>query len=322
MTVDRFRRIRQSPALYPGVADTLGPAFPWHTHAGSARSSQALCLSVWVPLAGLAERDAVVSDLLSAAFPGLLPARPRRRWQIAVEVTDPAPGAGRPASSTRIDVLLDAGSAVIALESKYLGDALQGVGRCERYPTSCLGIHDRRRRMPTDTGSRRPAPDPGGPTRLCRAAAERLLRPGLDEGPGGAPRCTPARYHQLVRTLFFAAEAARHREEALRLPRRSAFYAALVMAPAATAGLLERQVAELRSELLLPEHAARAGLLHYESLADALLEHGGEAAAVGRFLAAKLAAAGPAAASATAAGPRHETVRELRRRAERARKRR
>ncbi len=56
----RFARIVRNPSLYPGVAEALGPRFAWHTHAASPRSSQALCLSAWAPLAragGSARRD-------------------------------------------------------------------------------------------------------------------------------------------------------------------------------------------------------------------------------------------------------------------------
>jgi hypothetical protein len=77
--------------------------------------------------------------------------------------------------------------------------------------------------------------------------------------------------------------------------------------PAATAGLLERQTAAFAGALL-PEHAGRVAVAHYEGLVRLLQTCAGEEArAVGAFVAGLLPAA--------AAAPRTTTARELRRRA-------
>jgi hypothetical protein len=155
MPASHFDRIRNSPALYPGVAASLGPCFPWHVHAGSARSSQALCLSAWYPLKAVEARHAAIERLLVAALPALAP-RAGREWEISVEISRPrllGEGGGQP---TSIDVLLEADDAVVCVESKYLSDAAAGFGRCSQFPEACRGFHG-----PARTGRRPRAPRAG-----------------------------------------------------------------------------------------------------------------------------------------------------------------
>jgi len=73
-------------------------------HAGSARSSQALCLSAWYPLKDLEARHEVIERLLTASLPSIAP-QTGRRWQISVEETRPellakAAGDSRAASTS------------------------------------------------------------------------------------------------------------------------------------------------------------------------------------------------------------------------------
>ena len=129
-----------------------------------------------------------------------------------------------------------------------------------------------------------------------------LFRPEALAPAGGVPGSCPLhRFYQLARTLFFAAQSA-------RMCGRPAF-AALVIVPAASAGLLERQAASFAAEVLLPEHAGKVAVAHYEELARIMNASGDEGAAeAGAFVAGLLPAAPPPA--------RTEAARELRRRAE------
>jgi hypothetical protein len=316
MALSRFDRIRNSPALYPGVADALGERFPWHVHVAGARSSQALCLSAWVPLGGLEARHEIVERLLAAAFADRVPRRrpagaqppvpPRadRRWHIVPEMMRPELLGERAGRSSAIDVLLEADDAVVCVESKYLGDAAHGFGRCSEFPESCRGYHGPGSDIETDTaiacrltagGAGREAP------RYWTVADRFFLAEALKEQQAG-DTCALNRHYQLARNLFFAAEYARAtgREHV----------AVLAIAPAATAGVVERQVATFGAQVLRPEHARRVATVHYERLVELLLGCGDEeAAAVGRFVAARLPAL-------PASPPRTETVRELRRRVE------
>ncbi len=290
---DRFTRILQSPALYPGVAEALGPDFPWHTHAAGARSSQALCLSVWVPLAELTERHAVIETFLHEALPELPRSPGDRRWTVSVEVSRPELLGEVGGPPSRIDVLLEAGDAVIGLESKYLGDAAGGAGRCSQYPRACRGFHGPGSDLRTRTGApcRLAVAEGRRQARRYWSVAERLLQPAAlayGREPGSCPL---QRSFQLARTLFFAAEAARRRETTAGRPPGTVFFAAVAAVPAATADPIERQVAELRGKLLAAFNG-RLAAVHYELLAQILSAGGPRTAPIGRFLAAKLAVLG------------------------------
>ena len=306
MPASRFDRIRNSPTLYPGVAELLGPGFPWHVHAGSARSSQALCLSAWYPLKDVEARHEVIERILAASLPAVS-SRTGRRWQISVEVSRPellGEGGGQPSS---IDVLLQADDAVVCVESKYLGDASAGFGRCSQFPESCRGFYG----PGSDRKSESAAPCRLGVADGRRQAwrywtvAGRLFRPATLQASAETGSCALQRSYQLARNLFFAAELARSTDRP--------HFGALGIAPAATAEVIEAQVAAFGAEALLPEHAGCVGVVHYERLVDELLASGDKAAAaVGHFVASRL--------PVPPAPRRTQTVRELRRQAEAERK--
>ena len=303
----RFQRILSNSALFPGVAEALGPSFCWHTHAGSPRSSQAFCLSAWYPLAGMQARHEVVERFVAAALPGL-PHREGRRWEIEMEVQRPkllGEQGGQPSS---IDVLLRAPDAVVCVESKYLADADAGFGRCSQFPGSCRGFYGPGSDL--KTGSAAPcrlaiAEGRRQPRRYWQVAARLFGEQAMTYGtaPGSCPL---NRYYQLARNLFFAAELA-------QCTGRTHF-AALGSAPAGKADAVEAEAAGFRQHVLRPEHAGRVAVTHYERLVESLLESGDEAAAaVGRFVAARL--------PAPPAPRRTQTVRELRKEAEARRRR-
>ena len=304
----RFERILRNPSLYPGVAAALGPGFPWHTHAASPRSSQALCLSAWAPLRYLDVRHAVVADVLAGCLPVLRRAAGARRWEIALEVADPDVLHERGARATAVDVVLEAADAVVAVESKFLRDAQAGFRGCSQFPGACRGFYgpgsdkatgtDAPCRLAVREGRREARGYWDVAARLFRAEA---LLPGAGE-PGSCPL---HRFQQLARTFLFAARCAQLQGK----PR----FAALVLAPAATSGLLERQTAAFAAEVLLPTHAGRVAAAHYEQLAGVLRASGDvEAAAAGAFVEGLLPVPSPPA--------RTKTARELRRGAEAARR--
>jgi hypothetical protein len=305
----RYQRILNNPGLYPGVAAALGPGFRWHTHAGSPRSSQALCLSAWYPLAGLQARHEAVERLVTAALPSL-PHLEGRRWEIEVEVEKPellGEHGGQPSS---IDVLLQAQDAVVCVESKYLADADAGFGRCRQFPGSCRGFYG----PGSDLKTGSPAPcrlgiaEGGRPPRLYWQVATRLFSEQAMTYGGAPGSCPLNRYYQLARNLFFAAELAQG------TGRRH--FAALGITPAGKADVIDAQAAAFRQHMLLPQHAGRVAVTHYERLVESLLESGDEAAAdVGRFIAGRLP-------SPPAAPRRTQSARELRKEAEAQRRRR
>ncbi len=299
-------------------------------HAGSPRSSQALCLSAWHPLRGLEARHAVIERLLAASLPAAVwpggaagpPADPAdgpaaasraalapaaRRWEIAVEVRRPEVLDEAGGAPSAIDVLLTADDAVVCVEAKYLSDAVEGFGRCTQFPGACAGFHGPGSDLKTGSAApcrlavsegRRQA------RRYWEVAARLFLDAATAEGDE-VGSCALARPYQLARDLFFAAELARRGGK----PR----FAALVVAPAATAAVVTAQTAAFAADVLRPEHAGRVAVVHYEALSALLLASGdAHAEAVGRFVAERLPAPRPAARSVP--------VRELRRRAEAARR--
>jgi hypothetical protein len=242
----------------------------------------------------------------AAAAPAVpvLPPRPDRHWSITVEVMRPdllSESGGQP---TSIDVLLAADDAVVCVESKYLGDAQQGFGRCSQFPAACRGFRGPGSDLKTATAAwcRLEAPEGRRRARRYWTVAERLFgAQALSEQQLG-DTCALRTHSQLARTLLFAAACAQRDGRP--------FFAALTLVPAAAAEVVERQTAAFAADTLSPGHAGRVAVLHYERLVG-LFEASGDprAASVGTFLAARLPAA-------PAAPPRTETVRELRRRAE------
>jgi len=88
---DSVREASDFPLLYPGVYDAVmahRPKFPWHQYATSPHSSQAFCLSAFVPLWSLPTADAVLDEFVHRALPGL-PFR-ERHWTVKVEFECPA----------------------------------------------------------------------------------------------------------------------------------------------------------------------------------------------------------------------------------------
>lgn len=303
----QFARICQNPTLFPGLARLLGPDFPWHSGAGGPRSSQALCLSAWVPLAQLEVRHPVIEEVVTTALPAL-PGDARRRWEVGVEVRRPDLLGEQGGFPSSIDVLLESQDAVVCVESKYLGDAREGFGRCGQFPGECAGFHGEGSDLAgrSSCSCRLAVPEGARAARRYWDVAQRLFAPqALAEG-SEVGSCPLHRFYQLARSLFFAAEWA-------RLGGQQHF-GALGIAPAATAATIERQAREFAAGALLPQHAGRVAIVHYESLVAVMAAAGDERAqAVARFVGDRLP---PAQAPA-----RTTSVRELRLATEAARRR-
>jgi len=143
---ESMRSADDYPLLYRGVYDALmseRPKFPWHRYATSTHSSQAFCLSAFVPLWSLPTADAVLDEFVHRAL-SALPFR-ERHWTAKVEFECPATlGETGGAHPTSIDVLLEANDVVVCVESKFITDAAQGLGHC-RQPQggACRGFHGR-----------------------------------------------------------------------------------------------------------------------------------------------------------------------------------
>jgi hypothetical protein len=268
------------PLLYPGVCDAVVeryPRFKWHSHATSPRSSQAFCLSAFVPLWSLPAADAVLDEFISHALPAVPSGK--RHWAVEVEFESPEvlreTGAGQP---TSIDVLLLADDVVVCVESKFISDAAEGLGRC-RQPglNSCEGFHGRgsdsdepdvRCRLDAQDGDR-------DPRAYWTLAPRYLTEEALREQVQGE-RCPLLGTYQLMRNHFFAAEWAER--------NRMAHHAAIVLAPSGTSDSLSRQVEEYRA-LLLPEERPFVAFAPYEDYIAALSSVGGrEGGALADFL--------------------------------------
>ena len=213
MSPSRFERILRNPSLYPGVAAALGPGFPWHTHAASPRSSQALCVSAWAPLGALEVRHAVIEELLAGCLAGLGGA-PGRRWRVALEVSDPDVLRERGARATAVDVLLTSADATVAVESKFLRDAQAGLNGCGQVPDACRGFYGpgSDRASGTDAPCRLAVREGRREARAYWDVAAGLFRPEALAPAGSVPGSCPLhRFYQLARTLFFAAKSAQVR---------------------------------------------------------------------------------------------------------------
>lgn len=304
----QFARVCQNPTLFPGLAQMLGPDFPWHSSAGSTRSSQAFCLSAWVPLQALPARHQIIETLLTQALPAL-PHDPGRIWDVDVEVRRPELLGEHGGFPSSIDVVLQARDVVVCVESKYLSDAQSGFGRCGQFPGDCAGYYGAGSDLAGGTAARcrLATPDGARAARRYWEVAAGLFSPAALAERQDVGSCPLNRFYQLARCLFFAAEAARQGG------RRH--FGALGIAPAATAPPIEAQTAAFAAGVLRPAHAGRVAVVHYETLAAALAESDDpRAQAVGRFVADRLPA--PLAPARTG------TVRELRKQAEAARRRR
>lgn len=129
------------------------PAFKWHSHCGSERSSQVFCLSAFGTLRSLVTRDRVLEDVFRRALP-VFPARPRaRHWEIVPEAERPEllieHGTNQP---TSIDALCFSSQEVFCIEAKFATDAEHGFSGCRQ-------VNSNKRRASACAGHRGPGSD-------------------------------------------------------------------------------------------------------------------------------------------------------------------
>lgn len=266
------------PMLYHGVyaaADASREKFPWHSHATSPHSSQAFCLSAFVPLWNMPSADAVLDEFVRRVLPGL-PFH-ERHWTVRVEFECPTTlGEMGGAHRTSIDVLLEADDVAICVESKFITDAASGLGHC-RQPSegACKGFHGH--------GS-----DPSNAEAWCHlhvragdprpywTLAEKYFTEDALREQTAQEKCQLLDTYQLMRNFFFAAEWAESEQKAHR--------AAIVIVPSRFGTKLSQQVGDFRA-LLRPEEREFVTLASYEDYVEVLRALGGaEGEALAAFL--------------------------------------
>lgn len=272
------RTASEFPLLYSGVHDAVmasQPNFPWHRYATSTHSSQAFCLSAFVPLWSLPAADAVLDEFVRRVLPAL-PFR-RRHWTVKVEFQCPTTlGETGGAHRTSIDTMLEADDVVVCVESKFITDAAQGLGKCgQPREHACKGFHGR--------GSDASSPDAwchldvrtGDPRPYWSLARKYFTEDALREQMTDE-QCPLLDTYQLMRNFFFAAEWAESEQEA--------HHAAVVLVPSSRGSKLSGQVDEFRA-LLRPEERDFVTLAPYEEYVAVLDELGGiEGKALAAFL--------------------------------------
>jgi len=272
------REASDFPLLYPGVYDAVmahRPKFPWHRYATSPHSSQAFCLSAFVPLWSLPTADAVLDEFVHRALPAL-PFH-ERHWTVKVEFECPAMlGETGGAHPTSIDTLLEADDVVVSVESKFITDAAQGLGHC-RQPRAgaCKGFHGRGS-DPSNAEAWCYLDAREGDPRAYWALAQKYLTDEALREQTAAERCPLLDTYQLMRNFFFAAEWAESGQKA--------HHAAIVVVPSSGAAKLSEQMCSFR-ELLRPEEREFVTLAAYEDYVAVLKEFGDtEGKALATFL--------------------------------------
>ena len=205
---DSVRDASDYPLLYSGVYDAVMAhrlTFPWHRYATSPHSSQAFCLSAFVPLWSLPAADAVLDDFVHRALPAL-PFH-ERRWTVKVEFESPKTlGETGGAHPTSIDVLLEADDLVVCMESKFLSDAAEGLGKC-RQPRegACKAFHGRGSDPSNAEAWCHLDVRAGDPRPYWRLAQQYFTKDALSEQTA-QERCPLLDTYQLLRNFLFAAE--------------------------------------------------------------------------------------------------------------------
>ncbi len=279
-----LERALDNPTLHPNALTEKerAPAFKWHTHCGSPRSSQVFCLSAFGTLRSLREKNRVLEDLFRRALPDF-PHRPRsRRWEIIPEAERPELlgefGSNQP---TSVDALCVSSKEVICIESKFATDAEHGFGGCSQFSRkACQGYRGPGSDLATNTavwcrlerweGRRSP--------RAYWSIGTRYFQPLVlqQQGPGDSCPLRGPNY-QLMRNFLFAASLAEKEGKT--------YFGVLAIAPRRVSAKLANQVDDFRRNVLLPEFQDRITLVDYETYASCLAESGDiECAELATFL--------------------------------------
>ena len=287
MTDGRREPPLQNETLHPNALreDELNPAFKWHDHSASPRSSQVFCLSAFGTLRGLKCRDQVLERLFQTFLPTFPNRQRTRNWTLRFEHEAPELlsefGVNQP---TSIDALCLSSDEVICIESKFVTDAQHGFGGCSQFPTACAGYHgpgsDKRTltgawcRLETWEGRRSP--------RAYWSLGRQWFQPEVFQ-PQSVDEACPLRgaNYQLMRNFLTAASMAER--------DRKSYFGVLAVAPRRFSAKLEAQVAEFQGNILREEWRDRIRFVDYESYCDILDSFGSpEAAELSSFLKARI----------------------------------
>lgn len=262
---ERLQRVLGNPTLHPDALsreERLPGTIKWHRWAHSQRSSQVFCISAFGTLRNIVVRDKVIDQFVAAALPSYRDGGGRDpRWSILLEHEDRELlsefGGAQP---TSVDALLVSPDAVLAVEAKFVSDAAHGFGPCSKFKDGdCAGYYG--------PGSDATGSSPawcqletwrrGRSPRTYWALGREYFRPEVFQMQSRTESC-PFRdsNYQLMRNFLFAAAYARRNDKGL--------HGVITIAPAATSGLLEEQVARFRSEILLRAHANSIAHTTYE----------------------------------------------------------
>lgn len=128
-----WQRVKQNPTYFP---DTLSEAaerrIRWHS-PDAPHSSQIFSVSVFGTLRRLPDSNALLSSFLMAAVPNL--SIPSVKWRIYLEAICPRVLGEVGGNASNIDVLCVSPAMIVAIETKFLSDALKGFGDCSQPDT-------------------------------------------------------------------------------------------------------------------------------------------------------------------------------------------
>ncbi len=282
-------RILANSTLYPNalLANEVSGDFPWHEYADRPESSQVFCMSAFGTLRHLPARDRVLHAFLTATFPVIQTDSKRpRQWDIRLEAEDPdILGEQGTSQATSIDVLLTSSREAVCVESKFLTDAVTGLGRCGQFDTSkgktpaCQGFYgpssDAKTktaawcRLETWEGKRSP--------RLYWTLGKQFFKPSVFVPQKKGDRCPFSNgNYQLMRNFLSAAMWAQ------RLGKR--FFGVIVICPDRTSKKVRGEVQSFKDAILLPEVADHLQFVPYETYTAHLGDAGGEASNLADFL--------------------------------------
>lgn len=273
-----WEQVRNNPTLYPqALQPGEGERLHWHRHADQPHSSQVYCVSAFGTLRHLPVRDRVVGQLLGQPVGTTDDAN----WSIELEVVRPdllsEYGRVQPSS---VDVLLRTRRTVVCVEAKFWKDAEAGFGGCsqpgqdENGQVRCAGYYGPGSDLKTKTRAwcRLEVWDGERSPRTYWTLGRAFFRESVFAKQADGQACPfDGPNYQLMRNFLFAA--------ALAQRKKLASFGVVAVAPARTAGKLERQIDSFRTAILQPEFGSCVRLVTYERLIE-LLRETGEAGAV------------------------------------------
>ena len=251
------------------ISEPIGTNIPWHTHAASPQSSQTFCVSAFGPLIEHGISDQICSELAERSFNGWKHCD--GRWKIYLEFSDRLLLNEMVGTPSQIDVLLVGPDSAITVESKFVVDALAGLGCCGKFrDNSCKGFYG------AGSDAKSPATwcvlerwDGGRSPRLYWTLGRSYFKSSvfLEQKDGESCPLRGSNY-QLMRNFLLAAAYAQKNKKKQ--------FGTLVICPRAYSETLASQVKSFREDILLPEYADKVSLLYYDDYMKILRESGDE----------------------------------------------